>query len=354
MIGPQTVIELPSRAERLDALRAIIGRPDPDAAIVPERIWTILERHYEKVVGPLIDRSWPHSEGDENRRRFLRKAQFIAHTYASSSYVPVALGLASPFRRLPIAGPLQRVALGVPLRIAEPLVLRTVAAMLPAYVAAAPIDARLVALLAGLCTAYDQSFDDWPGDLDPVVRHAHIERMWRWPAEEPRLTEPGSAALTRALLVEIKASLDEPYDELVELGCAASAAEMRSALGLPDPDALSHRRAAAEATADAMIIQSRPVDPAIRDWLHEFAVFAQLTDDWVDVETDVLLRETPVLTGSVGLPELQSRWRRLLDRVRTMLWACGIYERRTVELAQDGVRYVMWAGIDGMEHRVAD
>ncbi len=347
-------VELPGRAERLASLRAVIGTPRPSAAIVPERIWSILEARYERVVTPIIDRAWPRSEDGETRGRFVRKSRFIAHTYACSSYVPVALGLASPFRILPLAKPLQRLTLGTALGVAEPLVLRTTATMLPAFVAAAPIDVRLVVLLAALCTAYDQSFDDWPDELDPVDRHRHIERLWTRPEEAPARPEPGSASLTRALLVELNASLGERYDELADLGRGASEAEKRCALGLPDPDGLSHRRAAAEATADAMIIQTPNVNPVIRAWMHEFAVFAQLTDDWVDVETDALLRETPVLIGSVGLPELESRWGRLLDGVGKMLRTCGVYDRRTTGLVEDGLRYVLWAGIDGMEHRVAD
>ncbi len=349
-----SAVELPGREQRLDALRAIIGRPPASAAIVLDRIWKILDGHYEDVVGPLIDRSWPFSEQDENRRRFLQKSRFIAHTYGSASYIPTVLGLASPFRGLPVVLPLQALTVGAALRVAEPLVLRTTAALIPAFVAAAPVDVRLVVLLAGLCTAYDQSFDDWPPEFDPVDRHRYIERLWRRPEEAPRLGDPGSVVLTRALLVELKPALGERYDELVGLGCAASEAEMRCALGQPDPDGLSHRRAAAEATADAMIIQTRTVDPVIRRWLREFAVFAQLTDDWVDVETDTLLRETPVLTGSVGLAELSVRWIRLLDAAGTMLRACGVYERQTIRLAEDSLRYVLWAGIDGMEQRVAD
>lgn len=351
---PDPAVELPGREERLHVLRTMIGRPPAGAAIVLDRIWDILEGHYEEVVGPLIDRSWPFLEQDENRRRFLRKSRFIAHTYASSSYVPSALGLASPFRNLPIAAPFQALTFGAALRVAEPLVLRATAALVPVFVAAAPIDVRLVVLLAGLCTTYDQSFDDWPTEFHPVDRHRYIELMWRRPGEAPRPGDPGSAVLTRALLVEIEAALGDRYVELVRLGCAASEAEMRCSLGEPDPDGLSHRRAAAEATADAMIIQTPAVDPLIRGWLRQFAVFAQLTDDWVDVETDALLRETPVLTGSVGLVELRSRWTALLDAVGMLLRAFGIYERRTLRLAEDELRYVLWAGIDGMEQRVAD
>jgi hypothetical protein len=353
--GPHTAVELPDRAERIEALRAVIGRPAPSAAIIPERLWTIFEEHYDRVVSPIIDRSWPRSEADENRRRFLRKGQFIGGRYLSISYVPVALGVASPLRVLPFAAPLERLVLGPALRVGEPLIVRTTAALVPAFIAAAPIDLRVTALLAGLCTAYDQSFDDWPPGFDPVERHEHLERLWRRPEGAPGGPEPGSVALTRGLLVEIKASLDPGrYDELAQLGCNASEAEMRLVLDLPDPEMLSHRRVAAVSTIDAMIIQSGSVAPIVRDWLHDLAVFTQLVDDWVDVETDVELRETPVLTGSIGLSDLDSRWARLLGGLAAMLRSCGIHERRTAELVEDGVRYVIWSGLEGMEHRIAD
>jgi hypothetical protein len=353
--GPHTAVELPDRAERLEALRAVIERPAPGAAIVPERFWTILEEHYDSVVTPLIDASWPRSELSEERGRFLRKGRFIAGRYASTSYVPVALGVASPLGNLPFAAPLQRLGLGSALRLAEPLIVETTSALVPAFIAAAPIDVRLTVLLAGLCAAYDQSFDDWPPGFDPVERHEHLERLWRRPDGAPGGPEPGSVALTRALLVEIKASLDPGrYDELAQLGCNASEAEMRSVLDLPDPEMLSHRRAAAVSTIDAMIIQSGSVAPIVRDWLHDLAVFTQLVDDWVDVETDVELRETPVLTGSIGLSDLESRWARLLVGLAAMLRSCGIHERRTAEMIEDGVRYVIWSGLEGMEYRIAD
>jgi hypothetical protein len=352
--GPFTAVELPDRAQRLEALRAIIGRPAPGAAIVPERIWAILEGHYDAVVGPLMDRSWPLSEASESRRHFLRKGRFIAGRYASTSYATVALGVSSPLGKLPLAAPLQRLGLGSALRLAEPLILRTASLSLPAFIAASPIDVRLAVLLAGLCAAYDQSFDDWPPGFDPVERHEHLERLWWRPEKASGSPEPGSVALTRALLVEIKASLGRRYDELAQLGCGASEAEMRSVLGLPDPEMLSHRRPAAEATVDALLLQSPSVAPVVRDWLRDLAVFIQLVDDWVDAETDVELRETPVLTGSIGLPDLDAWWARLLVDLAAMLESCGIHERRTLELVEDGVRYVLWSGIEGMERRIAD
>jgi hypothetical protein len=352
--GPHTAVELPGRGERLEGLRAIIGRPAPDAAIVPERIWEILEEHYDRIVTPLIDSSWPLSEATESRRHFLQKGRFIAGRYASTSYAAVALGVTSPLGGLPLAAPLQRLTLGSALRLAEPLILRSVSVSLPAYIAAVPIDVRLAVLLAAVCAAYDQSFDDWPAGFDPVERHEHLERLWWGPEEAPVGPEPGSVALTRALLVEIRASLGRRYDELAQLGCNASEAEMRSVLGLPDPEMLSHRRPAAEATVDALLLQSPSVAPVVRRWLRDLAVFIQLVDDWVDAETDVELRETPVLTGSIGLPELDAWWAQLLVDLAAMLQTCGIHDRRTAELVEDGVRYVLWSGIEGMERRIAD
>ena len=347
-------VDLPERAERLDALRTVIGEPRASSAIVPERIWAILEARYDRVVTPIIDRTWPQGEDGDIREHFLRKSRFIARRYASLSYVPVALGTASPLRVLPFAAPLERLTLGTALRVAEPVFVRGAAAAVPAFLAAVPIDARLTDLLAGICTAYDQCFDDWPDDVDPVERHRHIERMFRRPEEPPRGPEPSSTALTRALLVEVKGPLGRRYDELIDIGRDASEAEMRLELGQPDPESLSHRRTAAEGTVDTMIIQSDSVAPVIRDWMHDLAVFTQLVDDWVDVETDLTLRETPVLTGSAGLADLEAGWARLLGDITGMLEACGIHGRRIAELVEDAVRYVLWSGIDGMERRIAD
>lgn len=345
---------LAARDERLEDLRNVIGEPRPGSAIVPERIWTVLEARYERVVGPLIERTWPPDVDAENREHFLSKSRFIARRYASLAYVPVALGAASPLRSLPFAGPLQRLTLGTALGVAEPVVTRASAALVPALLATAPIDSRTADLLAGLCTAYDQQFDDWTADVDPVERHHHIERLFREPEDEPPGPEPASTALTRALLVELRAGLGERYEELAELGYEASAAEMRVDLGEPDPEALSHRRAAAEGTVDAMMLQTKSVAPEIRDWMRELAVFTQLTDDWVDAETDMEIRETPVLTGAVGLADIEVRWAELLEDSGSMLRACGISEPRMAELVEDGVRYVLWSGIEGMDTRIAD
>jgi hypothetical protein len=78
-------VELPERAHRLDLLRAVIGTPRPSTAIVPERIGSIVEARYERVVTPIIDRAWLPVEDRGNRERFVRKSRFIARTYASSS-----------------------------------------------------------------------------------------------------------------------------------------------------------------------------------------------------------------------------------------------------------------------------
>ncbi len=148
-------VDLPERAERLSALRTVIGEPRASSAIVPERIWAILEARYDRVVTPIIDRTWPQGEDGDIREHFLRKSRFIARRYASLSYVPVALGAASPLRVLPFAASLERLTLGTALRVAEPVFVRGAAAAVPAFLAAAPIDARLTDLLAGICTAYD-------------------------------------------------------------------------------------------------------------------------------------------------------------------------------------------------------
>lgn len=345
--------KLAARARRLADLRDVIGEPRPGSEIVPERIWTVLEGRYERVVGPLIERAWPPDADPENRKHFLSKSRFIARRYASLAYVPVALSAASPLRSFPLARTLQRLVLGAALGVAEPLVRRATAALVPALLAAAPIDARTADLLAGLCTAYDQQFDDWPAGFDPVERHRHLERLFREPAEDAG-PEPPSTALTRALLVELEEALGERYEELVDLGCEASAAEMRIELGEPDPESLSHRRAAAEGTVDAMMLQSEPVVPEIRGWMRDLAVFVQLTDDWVDAEADEGLRETPVLTGAVGLADIEARWAELLDGSGDMLRACGIGEPRTAELVEEAVRYTLWSGIEGMDRRIAD
>jgi len=354
MSGRSTAARLAARDERLEELRAVIGEPRPGSAILPERIWTVLEGRYDRVVGPLIERTWPPGDDPENREHFLGKSRFIARRYASLAYVPVALAAASPLRSIPLGGALQRLTLGAALGVAEPLVKRASAALVPALLATAPIDARTTDLLAGLCTAYDQQFDDWADGFDPVERHHHIERLFRDPEADPPGPEPASTALTRALLVELEPRLGERYEELVDLGREASAAEMRVDLGEPDPESLSHRRAAAEGTVDAMMLQSDSVAPAVREWMRDLAVFTQLTDDWVDAETDMDLRETPVLTGAVGIEDLAARWAELLEGSASMLRASGITEPRTTELVEGGVRYVLWSGIEGMDHRIAD
>ena len=325
MSEPSTAAHLAARAERLEDLRDVIGEPRPGSAIVPERVWTTLEARYERVVGPLIERTWPPEVDPENREHFLSKSRFIARRYASLAYVPVALAATSPLRSLPLAGALQRLTLGTALGVAEPLVTRASAALVPALLAAAPIDARTADLLAGLCTAYDQQFDDWPGDADPVERHRHIERLFRDPGEltRPAPSPPRPRSPGRSWSSSRRASATATT-ELAELGCEASAAEMRVESGEPDPESLSHRRAAAEGTVDAMMLQTESVPPEVRDWMRDLAVFTQLTDDWVDAETDMEMRETPVLTGAVGLADIEARWAELLADSGSMLRACGI------------------------------
>ena len=89
--------------------------------------------------------------------------------------------------------------------------------------------------------------------------------------------------------------------------------------------------------------------------MRDLAVFTQLTDDWVDAETDMDMRETPVLTGA-RRPRARSRrgGQQLLADSGSMLRACGISEPRIAELVEDGVRYVLWSGIEGMDRRIAD
>ena len=349
-----TAARLAARDERLDDLRDVIGEPRPGAAIVPERIWEVLEARYERVVGPLIERTWPPDKDPENREHFLGKSRFIARRYASLAYVPVALAAASPLRSIPLAGTLQRLTLGTALGVAEPLVTRASASLVPVFLAAAPIDARTADLLAGLCTAYDQQFDDWAGDVDPVDRHHHIERLFRDPEAAAPGPEPASTALTRALLVELRAGLGERYEELADLGCEASAAEMRVELGEPDPESLSHRRAAAEGTVDAMMLQS---DPSSRrsgnGCVTSRCSPSSPTTGSTPRPTWTCARPrcSPARSGS---PEIEARWAELLAGSGSMLRACGISEPRMAELVEDGVRYVLWSGIDGMDRRIAD
>lgn len=331
-VPPEAEAELRGTA-RADAVRSIIGHPDPRSAGLPMALRRETRRYWRRYVEPLISRHWPEVRETPFYRKFQIGAQNV---YAPAPYTVVVV---SPHRPL-VLRVFNRVCSA--LRLPRGFIVFGMKLMLPvfAWLLLRRENHRIVRMAAFIALV-DEAFDNHMDDIAPAERGALLRKVLR--GEAPPPNKP--FALVRALRVALEegASDDEKQElERAMEGCVAwGEAEVRNMLGEPDPDGLCHRKVGILTGIDGLAwTVRRHVGAREHGWMYDVSEFIQMLDDWVDLEKDA--REgltTPAHTGVWTLESIQRAFDHTSDTVADIVRDNGERYEPYVALARDSYRY---------------
>jgi len=335
---------LPTRPERVRALRSLMGTPDPSVGHLARGIRSVTRRNFERYVAPIVAAEWPALVRDP----FHAKLRIGAcDLYASAPYTAL---FCAPRRPLVVRAATDLGAL-LPLPLPA-LALAGRAAMEIVGRVALGREHRRIILVAAFIVVVDHVFDH-------CMREPADERGPRLEAvidgREPPVGE--GLALTRALAVAMSDRLGDDerpaFEAAMERVKGWIRAEVRATRGDPDPEGLGHRRAGVEGTIDGLLFPVvRWAGEGARAWMYDVSMFVQVMDDWLDAEMDAASdRSTPVLAGAWRLAELEESWRRTIHGIEALVRAAGLGSPRYVRFVREAYVLMMHEVMEAMVAR---
>lgn len=337
-------VALPSRAERVASLRALIGAPDRAVAHLARGIRATAHRHFDLHVVPLVRAHWPALE----HLRFYEKLRIGAcDLYASAPYTALFCAPQRPPLVRLVTDTGNRLSLPLP---ALALLGRGAMALMGRF--AYPNEHRRIVLIAAFIVVVDHVLDHCMTDA-PELRGPRLEAIIAGsaPADSPEL------ALTRALAVEMARDLDDVDREAFEAAMRRVSewirAEVRAMRGEPDPKGLGHRLAGVEGTIDGLLFPvARFAGEGARAWMYDVSMFVQIADDWIDYEMDLASnRSTPVITGDWTFADVESSWRRTRTGIEDLVRAAGLTSPRYVRFVREAYALMMYEVMEAMANR---
>lgn len=333
---------------RADAIRALIGAPNPHYAGLPMALRKETRRYWRRYVEPLISAHWPEVRATPFYKKFQIGAQNV---YAPAPYTVVVVSTRRPlvlrvFNRLCSSLRLPRGFISFGMKLMLPVF---------AWLLLRRENPRIVRMAAFIALV-DEAFDNHMNDIPPAERGALLRKVLRGDAPPPN--KP--FALVRALRVALEeGASDEEKQELERAmeGCVAwGEAEVRNMLGEPDPEGLCHRKVGILTGIDGLAwTVRRHVGPREHRWMYDVSEFIQMLDDWVDLEKDA--REgltTPAHTGVWTLTSVRAAFAHTSDTVAAIVRDNGERYEPYVELARESYRYQVADLLGLMLRGVAD
>ncbi len=335
---------LPSRPERVAALRALMGSPDPSVRPLAIGIRSVARRHFERHVAPRVRAHWPALLRDP----FYEKLQIGAcDLYASAPYTALFCALRPPLLvRAVTAG-----ANALPLPTPALASLGRAAMETLGHVAYAHEHRRIV-LVAAFIVVVDHVFDHCLHD-PPVERERKLVRVLRGEAAPDGPELALTAALARAMGEDLRAHERAAFEAAMDRVYAWIHAEVRAMRGEPDPRGLGHRLAGVEGTIDGLLFPVLHFGcEGARQWMYDVSMFVQIADDWLDYEHDLASdRSTPVITGDWTFRDVAAAWRRSEEGIERLVRDAGHTSPRYVRLVREAFALMMLDVMDAMAQR---
>lgn len=335
---------LPPRANRVAAVRTLLGAPNRAVAPLAKGIRAAAHRHFDAHVVPLIEAHWPSLQRDPFRHKLRIGA---CDLYASGPYTAL---LCAP-RRPPLVRVVTDVGAVAPIpawALAE--LGRGAMELFGRF--AYPREQRRIVLIASFIAVVDHVFDHCMDD-PAALRGPRLEAVidGRVAPDGPEL------ALVRALAVAMAFELADDERAAFEAAMVRMKdwirAEVKAMRGEPDPRGLGHRLAGVEGTIDGLLFPVvRYAGEGARAWMYDVSMFVQILDDWFDVELDLASnRSTPAVAGDWTYADVESSWRRTLAGIEALVRAAGLGSPRYVRFVRDAYVLMMHEVMEAMAER---
>jgi hypothetical protein len=335
---------LPPRADRVAAVRALMGTPDRSVGQLAKGIRAAAHRHFDLHVVPLAHEHWPALE----RLPFRHKLRIGAcDLYASGPYTALLCAPRRPMLVRLVTDAGDRLPLPFPV-----LALLGRGAMELFARFAFPHEQRRIVLISAFIAVVDHCFDHCMDD-PPEARGPRLEAVidGRSPATGPEL------ALVRALAVAMAEQLGDDERAAFEAAMVRVKewirAEVRAMRGEPDPRGLGHRLAGVEGTIDGLLFPVvRYAGEGARAWMYDVSLFVQVMDDWFDVELDAATnRSTPCVTGDWTFADVERTWGRTLTGIEALVGAAGFSSPRYARFVRAAYQLMMHEVMEAMAQR---
>ena len=336
-------MSLPPRAERVAAVRALMGPADSSVRPATLGIRAIPRRNFNTYVEPLIDATWPAVRHEP----FYEKLRIGAcDLYASAPYTVLFCATNAPL----VVRLLTAVGGRLPVPMWALAQLGRAGTQLIGRVALRGQHKNIVLVAAFIMVVdhvLDQCMQEPPAERGRLLEAVIQGSLQPW-TPELRLTRALAVAMAEGLKGPERAAFDVALGELF----AWIHAEVRAMAGAPDPLGFGHHLPGIEGGIDGLLAPlARYASPAIRAWMVDVAMFMQVMDDYLDFEHDAASdRATPVTTGQWTFENVASTWKETIRGLEALVCASGHATVRWVRFIRE--IYVLMM-IDVMEAMAA-
>ena len=344
LADPTALVTLPSRPERVQALREIMGHGDPAARPLANGIRRTARRHFALHVVPKVRAHWPAVFAQSFYDKLLIGS---CDLYASAPYTAF---FCAP-RRPTLARLVTGMGNALPMPTNALALLGGGAMELLGRYAYQDVHRR-IALVASFIVLVDHVFDHCMPE-DPDERAHKLIGILRGEQEptspELALTASLCKGMGEGLLGEDKVIFDRAMDKVY----GWIRAEVSAMRGEPDPSGLGHRLAGVEGTIDGLLFPvAKYCDSATRLWMYDVSLFVQIADDWLDADADRSTnRSTPVLSGEWTLQTVEASWDRSVHGLEQLVRDAGLGSPRYVRFVREAYVLMMCDVLEAMSQR---
>jgi hypothetical protein len=340
-------LRLPTRDERVEQLRRLIGTADESVKQMTVGIRSITTRHYDRYVMPLVREHWP----EVLSQPFAVKMRLAAcDLYGTAPYTVLFCAPNRPLlvrfvTNLANKVDLPYAALGAASRAAMAVIGRATLAH----------EHRRIILIAAFIAVVDHAFDHCMDD-PPLERGRKVRALLdgEYEPDTPplRLTRALQVAMAHDLDAEERPHFDKAMDRLKDWVDS----EVAGMTGVEDQTGLGHRLAGVEGTIDGLLFPVyRYAGEGARRWMYDVSLFIQMMDDYIDYESDAETeRSTPVIAGEWTFEVISRTWHKSVTGLEDLTRAGGLGSPHYVRFIREA--YVLMIGevLEAMSSGIAD
>ena len=337
-------------AERVHALRDIMGAHDAALQVFPDAIRKLTFANHDRWVKPLYEKHWPDALA--NGSRTARKLRFLTcNLYATAPYTVL---FSSP--RPPTLVKLAR-SIGIGLGFRTPTLAKLAGASVAWAARLLDDDThRRIVQIAAFIAAVDHVLDHCMDGVPAAERGRRMRGVLDGsyaPADD--VAHAGAFRFLRALYVEMGAGIVGDEDKRVYKIAEDRLqdyveSEVKAMTGVPDPSGCCWRMAGVLGTIDGLVFPVwRFSGEQARDWMYSVSLFVQVMDDWLDAEKDANdIRPTPILSGFWTIETVKETWQKTLDGVVGLARSSGVEDDAWLELVRETYRLMAIEVADAM------
>lgn len=336
-----------TEAERLAALREVLGPVNPEVKPFAEALRALVFEGWDRWMVPLVQSTWPalldptSPDGPAGK-----KLKFLAcNLYATAPYTVL---FCSP--RRPLVVELATMT-GQVLRL-RPATLARIGAKSVGWLGRIfPVDVQRRILMTGMFIAtIDHVFDHCMDGLFPQERERRMKGLLdgSWQPDTPQLKLV--RALQLGMMEGLSAAEREQFQPVLDRVVEWVESEVKGMTGTEDPEGLCWRTAGILGTIDGLVFPVlKYAGEGAREWMYGVSLFCQIMDDWIDYEKDRRdIRATPVLLGKWTIETVREQFDATTKGIQQLARASGLSSDAYLTFVKDSYQLMAHEVMEAM------